>query len=660
MKAAESKTTTASQPLQAKAEAQQPFFQAQNEQQGAFFGQETPAAKPFFTPFIQTKLSIGQPGDKYEQEADAMAEQVVQRLASRKTEAPIQRKCAECAAEEEGIAPKLQLKSIFESNEEPAGEQVQRKCAACTAEKIQPMRIQRMGEEEEPELQAKGAVPGLQASADLESRLNSTKGGGSPLSDETRTAMESSFGTDFSGVRVHTNSGAVQMNQELGAQAFTHGSDVYFNSGKYNPGSTEGNRLLGHELTHVVQQGGGVAIQKDPPDAGAEPLPGGVAPTPQELEDSRLYETAPSLLQDTDIGPAIEVAQRRGNQSRVDSLIDELNHRPDPHFTFGVGLPPVIPRGVSGNALVTPEIAFAMFENMMAGRPPFRPELGVGGASWFVTEGNPHTGVAGDHNVPVQVEIINTRGGLLFEQADLDRIYAEEEAAARSEVEAQVREQFRVRTGRDAPPRLSQTLLDRVARQLRGLAEQRMWTRVGQQVAASPAKVGEVILRAGGRFSANPGRFTVVADAARIRIRGGLRALLDIIRASPRAEPVPALGATEELARTLRAAGRVRSVFRFAGKIFLVVAITATVVEIITAEDTLEAVITSAVGWAGAIGGAAAFSALWTPVDVAGPWAWAAHGVGALVAGGIGFWVGSEVTRYVYRLTIRERAQITN
>lgn len=255
MKAAESKTTTATQALQAKAEAQQPFFQAQSEQQGAFFGQEAPAAKPFFSPFIQTKLSIGQPGDKYEQEADAMAEQVVQKLSSGKTEAPIQRKCAECAAEEEGIAPKLQLKSIFESNEEPAGGQLQRKCEACTAEKIQPMRIQRMGKEEEPELQAKGEVPGLQASADLESRLNSTKGGGSPLSDETRTAMESSFGTDFSGVRVHTNSGAVQMNQELGAQAFTHGSDVYFNSGKYNPGSTEGNRLLGHELTHVVQQG---------------------------------------------------------------------------------------------------------------------------------------------------------------------------------------------------------------------------------------------------------------------------------------------------------------------------------------------------------------------------------------------------------------------
>ena len=78
MKAAESKTTTTAQHLQAKGGEQQPFFQQQGERQGAFFGNEPPAAKPFFTPFIQTKLTIGQPGDQYEQEADAMADKVVQ------------------------------------------------------------------------------------------------------------------------------------------------------------------------------------------------------------------------------------------------------------------------------------------------------------------------------------------------------------------------------------------------------------------------------------------------------------------------------------------------------------------------------------------------------------------------------------------------------
>jgi peptidoglycan hydrolase-like protein with peptidoglycan-binding domain len=66
--------------------------------------------------------------------------------------------------------------------------------------------------------------------------------------------MEPRFGADFSSVRVHTGSEAVQMNRELGAQAFAHGSDVYFGAGK-SPGNNE---LTAHELTHVVQQTGGV------------------------------------------------------------------------------------------------------------------------------------------------------------------------------------------------------------------------------------------------------------------------------------------------------------------------------------------------------------------------------------------------------------------
>ncbi len=66
--------------------------------------------------------------------------------------------------------------------------------------------------------------------------------------------MERRFGVDFRGVRVHTDSNAVQMNKELNAQAFTYGRDIYFGAGRYNPGTSTGKRLLAHELTHVVQQ----------------------------------------------------------------------------------------------------------------------------------------------------------------------------------------------------------------------------------------------------------------------------------------------------------------------------------------------------------------------------------------------------------------------
>lgn len=311
MKTAESKTTATAQNLQTKGEEQQPFFQ--QERSNGYLGGGSSAffssnhnPQPFFSkPVIQTKLSIGQPGDKYEQEADQMADQVVQRLAENNAQSQepiaaqrqlglkiqrkpifesnaepnlqakfsssatkpinhIQTKCAECEQEEKlqkkeqpGEEEQLQKKPIFESNAEPPETPIrpklenvpslQKQCAECATE------------EETPKLQRQSdSATTPNANSSLESRLSSSHGGGSPLPENTRTQMEGAFGSDFSGVRVHTDSSAVQMNNELGAQAFTHGSDVYFNAGKYNPGSTEGQKLMAHELTHTVQQGASV------------------------------------------------------------------------------------------------------------------------------------------------------------------------------------------------------------------------------------------------------------------------------------------------------------------------------------------------------------------------------------------------------------------
>jgi hypothetical protein len=104
----------------------------------------------------------------------------------------------------------------------------------------------------EEEIQAspngKTAVPSY-----TENKLKSSKGGGNKMDDATRNEMEMGFGADFSQVNIHIGSQAVQMNKELGAQAFTHGNDIYFNEGKYNPYSNEGKHLLAHELTHTIQ-----------------------------------------------------------------------------------------------------------------------------------------------------------------------------------------------------------------------------------------------------------------------------------------------------------------------------------------------------------------------------------------------------------------------
>ena len=112
-----------------------------------------------------------------------------------------------------------------------------------------------------------------------------------------------------------------------------------------------------------------------------------------------------------------------------------------------------------------------------------------------------------------------------------------------------------------------------------------------------------------------------------------------------------------ELAQAMRLAGRVRTVLRVGGKILIVVAVAVDLYEIIVAEDHLEATLVSLAGWGGAAAAAAGFSALWTPADVAGPWAWAGHGVGVLVSGAIGYWAGASTTRWVYRLVVQSRGQ---
>ena len=122
-------------------------------------------------------------------------------------------------------------------------EKVQAKCDTCgEEEKVQ----KKSNDSSQTEIEDNG----------IETKLNNSKGGGNKMDKNTQQEMESGFGTNFSNVKIHTDSNAVQMNQEIGAQAFTNGSDVYFNKGKYNPDSKEGKHLLAHELTHTVQQTG--------------------------------------------------------------------------------------------------------------------------------------------------------------------------------------------------------------------------------------------------------------------------------------------------------------------------------------------------------------------------------------------------------------------
>jgi hypothetical protein len=109
-------------------------------------------------------------------------------------------------------------------------------------------------EDEEDPIQMKSneqQTPGI--SPGLESQIQATKGGGEPLPQGTKRFMETAFNSDFSGVRVHTDSQASEMSKGINARAFTKGSDIYFSKGEYKPESTDGKKLLAHELTHFIQ-----------------------------------------------------------------------------------------------------------------------------------------------------------------------------------------------------------------------------------------------------------------------------------------------------------------------------------------------------------------------------------------------------------------------
>lgn len=113
--------------------------------------------------------------------------------------------------------------------------------------------------------------------------LKSTKGKGSPMSHTTQAEMSSAFGVDFSSVRIHTNQQAEQLSSDIHAQAFTHGKDIYFNAGKYNPNTPEGKKLLAHELTHVVQQ----SKEGDAKRIHRRQIPGTSTPVPQGFNQVR-------------------------------------------------------------------------------------------------------------------------------------------------------------------------------------------------------------------------------------------------------------------------------------------------------------------------------------------------------------------------------------
>ncbi|SHJ78927.1 eCIS core domain-containing protein [Pseudozobellia thermophila] len=230
-------------------------------------------------PFVQAKLTIGRPNDKYEQEADAVADQVIKMPSNDRS--GIQRKCAECEEEE------LQMK--------PLGRTIS------------------------PIVQKQSSSTASVAPPNISQSLSKSKGSGRPLPQSTQNVMGRGIGADFSQVKVHTDDNAVQMNRQLNAKAFTNGSDIYFNQGQYNPQSSQGKHLLAHELTHVVQQRNTIQLYRNSGswNFGEKDIP----PTwvEQEFANPRDKTTKPWIKQ-IDINFTSTIKDSDGNDTQAGTI----------------------------------------------------------------------------------------------------------------------------------------------------------------------------------------------------------------------------------------------------------------------------------------------------------------------------------------------------
>jgi hypothetical protein len=101
-----------------------------------------------------------------------------------------------------------------------------------------------------------GLLPGGAVHPDVEQAISARRGGGRPLDANTRDRVGEELGDPLSDVRVHDDPGAAGLARAVSARAFTTGADLYFGEGQYRPGTADGDELLAHELTHVVQQRG--------------------------------------------------------------------------------------------------------------------------------------------------------------------------------------------------------------------------------------------------------------------------------------------------------------------------------------------------------------------------------------------------------------------
>jgi hypothetical protein len=250
---------------------------------------------------IQAKLTVSEPGDQFEQEAERVAEKVMRmadpEAAERATtsdeiQAPqLRRMCAQCDQE-------IHRQPLEEEEEES---------------RRAPLGLQRVCNEFEESHRGKDQRGTGERRDDPEPLVNEVlSSSGRSLDPQARDFFEPRFGRDFSAVKVHTDAAAAESALAVSARAYTFGHHIVFGEGQYSPATDAGRRLLAHELTHVVQQAPQTVARKPVPgrkrsDSGS---PGTIQPG-QETENANAevrmkMEGAPRSVNQLSVQPVIQ------------------------------------------------------------------------------------------------------------------------------------------------------------------------------------------------------------------------------------------------------------------------------------------------------------------------------------------------------------------
>ena len=185
---------------------------------------------------LQAKLVIGKANDPFEQEADRVASEVMR------------------------MGSEIEVATM---NQGGGTNSIQRQCAcggACDKCKKKQLSLKRVSGTAHESTEVPSSVDAVLRSS------------GEPLDAAMRTCLEPRFGYDFGRVRVHTDSAAAASAREVSALAYTVGNHIAFAAGQYSPGNAQSNRLLAHELAHVVQQGGASNVVQRAGDPAAVPV----------------------------------------------------------------------------------------------------------------------------------------------------------------------------------------------------------------------------------------------------------------------------------------------------------------------------------------------------------------------------------------------------